>query len=194
MSQTLLFAIVTIVSAAASAAVVPLAVRLGWRWRAIDHPDERKHHGDPVPRTGGLAVTSGILAGLITAFALGLFPIGGGDPWKSILIVAATALIFAVGLLDDIRGCSASFKLAVQVVAAVMVVATGLSITRVFLPFGEPIQFGFAGSVVAALWLIGITNAVNSWTAWTASQAAWRPSSPSVSGGSPPSRAHLRSS
>ena len=161
MSQTLLFAIVTIVSAAASAAVVPLAVRLGWRWRAIDHPDQRKHHDDPMPRTGGLAVASGILAGLITAFALGLFPTGGGDPWKGILIVAATALIFAVGLLDDLRGCSAGFKLAVQIVAAVMVVATGLSITRVFLPFGEPIQFGFAGSIVAVLWLIGITNAVN---------------------------------
>ena len=161
MSQTFLLTIVTIVSATASAAVVPLAVRLGWRWWAIDHPDQRKHHDAPVPRTGGLAVASGILTGLIVAFALGLFPVGDVDPWKSALIVTATALIFAVGLVDDFRGCSAGFKLAVQVVAAVMVVASGYSISHVFLPFGEPIQFGFAGSILAVLWLVGITNAIN---------------------------------
>ena len=161
MSQTFLLAIVAIVSATVSATVVPLAVRLGWRWRAIDHPDQRKHHDAPVPRTGGLAVASGILAGLIAAIALGLLPVGDGGPWKSVLIVTATALIFAVGLVDDCRGCSAGFKLAVQVVAAVMVVTSGHSITHVYLPFGEPIQFGFAGSVVAVLWLVGITNAIN---------------------------------
>ena len=157
MSQTFLLTIVTIVSATASAVAVPLAVRLGWRWRAIDHPDQRKHHDAPVPRTGGLAVASGILAGLIVALALGLLPVGDID----LLIVTATALIFAVGLVDDFRGCSAGFKLAVQVVAAVMVVTSGYSISHVFLPFGEPIQFGFAGSIVAVLWLIGITNAIN---------------------------------
>ena len=161
MSQTLLLTIVTIVSAIASTVVVPLAVRLGWRWRAIDHPDQRKHHDAPVPRTGGLAVASGILAGLIVALALGLSPVGDGDPWKSALVVTAVALIFAVGLVDDIRGCSAGFKLAVQVVAAVMVVASGHSITYVHLPFGESIHFGFAGSIVTVLWLIGITNAIN---------------------------------
>lgn len=161
MSQTFLLVVVTIVSAIVSATVVPLAVRLGWRWRAIDYPDQRKHHDDPVPRTGGLAVASGILAGLIVALALGLLPVGDGDPWKSVSIVTAVALIFAVGLVDDFRGCSASFKLAVQIVAAGMVVAAGHSITHVFLPFGEPIQFGFAGSIVAVLWLIGITNAIN---------------------------------
>lgn len=161
MSQTFFLVIVTLVSAIVSATAVPLAVRLGWRWRAIDYPDQRKHHDNPVPRTGGLAVASGILAGLIAAFALGLFPVGDGGPWKSIPILTATALIFAVGLVDDCRGCSAGFKLAVQVVAAGMVVATGHTITHVFLPFGEPIQFGFAGSIVAGLWLIGITNAIN---------------------------------
>ena len=43
-----------------------------------------------------------------------------------------------------------------------MVVAAGHFITHVLLPFGEPIQFGFAGLIVAVLaWLIGITNAIN---------------------------------
>ena len=161
MSQTFLLVIVTLVSATVSAATVPLAYRLGWRWRAIDYPDQRKRHDIPVPRTGGLAVASGILAGLIAAFALGVFPVGDGGPWKSISIITATALIFAVGFVDDYRGCSAGIKLAVQVVAAVIVVAAGYSIDYVFLPFGEPIQFGFMGSIAAILWLIGITNAIN---------------------------------
>ena len=161
MSQILLFGIVMITAGAASAAVVPLVVRLGWRWRALDHPSRRKHHNGSIPRTGGLAIATGILAGLLMAFVLGLFPSEAGSLWKGAVFIVATALVFTVGFLDDLRGCSVSVKLAIQIVAAVMVVSTGEAVDRVFLPIGGPLDFGLAGSVLAVVWLVGITNAIN---------------------------------
>lgn len=163
MPRILLFSIVMIAAGAVAAAVVPLAVRLGWRWRAIDHPDQRKHHDGPVPRTGGLAIAAGIVAGLLTASALGLVaPTEAIGPWTGAMITAATALIFGVGLLDDVRGCGVGAKLAAQLVAAVMVVAGGVSVTFVLPPIGGPIDFGaVTGSIVAVVWLMGITNAIN---------------------------------
>lgn len=165
MSRILLFGSVLIAAGAVSAAAVPLAARLGWRWQGIDHPGPRKHHDGPVPRTGGIAVAAGILAGLLVASGLGLFSTfstADGDPWNGAVVFAATALIFAVGLLDDLRGCSVGGKLVVQIAAAGMVVATGPSVAFVSLPFGGLIEFGpVMGSVVAVVWLVGITNAIN---------------------------------
>ena len=158
----LLFGSVMIAAGVVSAAVVPLAARLGWRWQGVDYPDHRKHHDGPVPRTGGLAIAAGILAGLLMASGLGLFSAVESNPWNGVMVFAATALVFAVGLLDDLHGCSVGQKLIVQIVAAVMVVATGPSVAFVVPPFGDPIDFGrVMGSVVAVIWLVGITNAIN---------------------------------
>ena len=163
MSQILLFGITMITAGVASAAIVPLAKRLGWRLQALDHPNYRKHHNGSIPRTGGLAIATGILAGLLMAFVLGLFSSGDGSLWKGAVFIVAGALIFAVGFLDDFRSCSVGVKLAVQVVAAVMVVATGHTVDRVFLPVGESLALDseFLAAVVAVVWLVGITNAIN---------------------------------
>lgn len=163
MSQILLlFGSVTIAAGVVSAAFVPLAARLGWRWQGVDHPDQRKRHDGPVPCTGGLAIVAGILAGLLMASGLGLFSTTDGGLWNGTVVVAATALIFAVGLLEDLRGCSVGVRLIVQIIAAVMVVATGPSVTFVVPPFGEPFDLGrVMGPVLAVVWLVGITNAIN---------------------------------
>lgn len=155
MSQVLAFGVVMAAAAAVSATVAPVAARLGWRWRAIDHPDCRKRHDGPVPRTGGLAVASGLLAGLLAGAVLGLFPVADHGP-RTAVLGAATALIFTVGLVDDLRGCSVGVKLAAQIVAALLAVGAGASAASFALP-----PFGFAGHAAAVLWLVGVTNAVN---------------------------------
>ena len=161
MSQLLTSGGVMLAAAAASAAAIPLALRFGWSWRAIDRPNHRKRHETPVPRTGGVAVACGLLGGfLVMAVIEPYFP-GHGGLWSPVAFTAATALVFVVGLADDIRGCSVGVKLAVQFAAALLVVSTGTAVPVVHLPTGGAIDFGLAGYVIAVIWLIGVTNAVN---------------------------------
>jgi UDP-GlcNAc:undecaprenyl-phosphate GlcNAc-1-phosphate transferase len=147
--------------------VAPVAVRIGRRWKLLDIPDERRHHVGAVPRTGGVAVVGGFAAGCLAAFALGAFPTMSGEAGGALPFVAATGIVFAVGLLDDVRGCSAGAKLLAQSVAAALIVAAGHGVEVVSTPFGAiemwdgPLPAGWGASVVAVGWLVGITNALN---------------------------------
>ena len=74
--------------------------------------------------------------------------------------MAATLVIFGVGLVDDIRGCTVRVKLAAQVVAGLLVVAGG-NIDLASKLVG-PVDFGVAvSSVIAIVWLVGMANAMN---------------------------------
>ena len=155
-------ALTAAVSAAAACAVcaaaAPLAARAGRRWRVLDEPDHRKRHPAAVPRVGGAAVMLGFAAGCLAAFRMGAFD-AAGRPGGT--FVVATAVVFAVGLLEDVRGCPVSLRLLAQSAAAGLVVAAGYPIAAISTPFGT-VDFGVpAGSVLAFVWLVGITNAIN---------------------------------
>ena len=149
-----------------SLAFVPLAVRLGRHRRWLDLPDGRRHHGGAVPRTGGIAVAAGLAAGCLVALALGEFRPYSADLDGALPFIAGTAIVFAIGLLDDVRGSSVVSKLLAQSVAASLIVAAGHSIEFVRTPFGVfevwegPIP-GAAAAILAVVWLVGITNAMN---------------------------------
>ena len=150
-----------IVAFAACALLVPLAIRAGVRWKLLDEPDKRKHHEGAVPRTGGIALAGGLAAGVGAAFALGALPPASGSPGAALPFVAATAIVFAVGLLDDARGCSVGLKLTAQTSAAIIIVGAGHAVDVVTTPVG-PLALGTTiGSIVTVVWLVGITNAIN---------------------------------
>lgn len=74
---------------------------------ALDHPNPRSLHESPVPRTGGLGLLAGALCGwLLAGIALPL------SLW------AAIGMVFAISLLDDIRGVPVLPRLAVHLIAA----------------------------------------------------------------------------
>lgn len=151
---------------AVSFAFVPLAVRVGRHWQWLDLPDGRRHHGGAVPRTGGIAVAAGLAAGSVVALFFGEFHPYSADLDGGFPFIAATAIVFAIGLLDDVRGCSVAGKLLAQTLAATLIVAAGHSIEIVRTPFGVievwegPVP-GVAASILAVVWLVGITNAMN---------------------------------
>ncbi len=130
-----------------AAAVCPL---LGWGARRVglmDHPDlERKTHSRSVPLVGGLAVWLAVSVFLgIEARSLP----GIGWWWLGVTLMAGA------GLWDDFCELRAAPKLALQIVAAV-VLAWG---TLRWVPAMPSLSWiGFLGLV---LWLAGFTNAVN---------------------------------
>ena len=73
---------------------------------ALDRPNERSLHRQPVPRTGGIAVA----AGSAVALAFGAEPL-----W---LPVALAALLAAVSLADDLHRLPTRVRLAVHLAAA----------------------------------------------------------------------------
>src|SRR5262245_33373814 len=94
----------------------------------VDAPGGRKVHSVSVPRLGGVAV--------ITAAALTLFvvePLVGGPTMTRELntIAAGAAMVFAVGVVDDIRPLPPWPKLVVQIAAALAVMQAGLSVERI---------------------------------------------------------------
>ena len=143
-----------------TAALAPLVTSIGRRWKALDPPGGRKRHDLAVPRTGGLAVLGGLLAGVSVALVPGVGGLSVAGLEVALPFMAAILLIFGVGLLDDIRGCSVRVKLTAQVIAGLLVVGGG-NVDLVSKLFG-PVDLGVAvSSVITILWLAGMANAMN---------------------------------
>ena len=75
----------------------------------------------PTPSLGGIGIFAGFTIGLWAAAAVGAF-----HPGKEFVgVFAAVTLVFAAGLADDLYGMPPLAKLAAQVAAAAIVIATG---------------------------------------------------------------------
>ena len=126
----------------------PLFYAFAHRIGALDIPGGRKGHEVPTALLGGAAIFS---AFAITVFRNSLF-----DRQLTGVLLAGS-LIFLVGLIDDLRALSPKIRLAVQLVGVAIVIHSGVVIT--FLPAGP---VGLLGEwLITAIWIIGITNAIN---------------------------------
>lgn len=115
----------------------------------LDVPDWRKLHGEPTPLLGGVAVYLAFVASLLANSIL--------TPAVWGLLIAGTGVI-VISLMDDIRPLPASLKLAVLILAAVIVIASGTSLTL----FPTQVLWGQAlNLVLTILWIVGITSAMD---------------------------------
>ncbi len=160
-----------------SVALTALIRRLALRWNALDHPGERKMQSAPVPLLGGVAifvafnliiVSNLILLEPVRRFGfdwleLHVFSFLGADVyWKLAGLVAGGCVIFVLGLIDDLKVLTPEIKLLGQVLAAFIVVASGIRL-NLFLP--ELFDGGWVVTVLTSaltmLWLVTIVNAFN---------------------------------
>lgn len=81
----------------------------------IDHPGERRSHGTPTPRGGGIAI---VVALLVAACVLGWRHPGDIVPLAG--FAAGLLLVAGVGLLDDHRPLSPWLRLAVHAIASAL--------------------------------------------------------------------------
>lgn len=130
--------------------LTPLASRIANRFEIIDKPDSRKIHLEKTPLLGGVAV---FIAFLISIMVNGIYSL----ELRAILI--GSAMLFVIGLADDIREVPAWVRLLVQIGSTVVVISCGI-VLRVI-----PENMGFfsiAGNIfLTVLWITGITNAMN---------------------------------
>ncbi|MBR4194834.1 MAG: undecaprenyl/decaprenyl-phosphate alpha-N-acetylglucosaminyl 1-phosphate transferase [Oscillospiraceae bacterium] len=137
----------------------PLVKLLAKKVGAMDVPkDNRRMHDHPIPRMGGLAIFIGFLLSAL------IFTREIDQGLKSILLGAIVIVI--LGVFDDRRALGAKLKLAVQLVAAAVVVFYGdLRIDRITNPFGGSLysywDLGVFAYPITIIWIVAITNAVN---------------------------------
>jgi UDP-GlcNAc:undecaprenyl-phosphate GlcNAc-1-phosphate transferase len=124
----------------------------------IDKPDShRKRHERPISRLGGGALFLTLALGFLAlAIRLPEFL----DDWAAVM--AANAIIFSIGFLDDLKPLGAKIKLLGQVGAALILYSFGVSIDILSNPLGEgSIVLGWWSLPVTVLWLIAIPNIIN---------------------------------
>lgn len=146
------YIIAPLVAMAIVTGLVPYVMKLAYKIGAVDYPCERKVHCKPMPRIGGLAIYFGYIATLLCFVELKSQVIG---------LMLGSTIIVAVGLIDDKLNISPRKKLLGQIVAATVIVMSGIKMEFISNPFGDPIGLGYFTIPLTIFWIVGVTNAVN---------------------------------
>lgn len=134
------------------AAVRAIATRRQW----LDYPNSRSSHTIATPRAGGLAIV--VVSEAASVILLSRHRLLTHD-WTIVLVTAI--IVAAVSWIDDLRPLSNKFRFSVHVGVAVVVLATFGTIGGAELPSIGTISLRAAGTVLALLWIVGLTNAYN---------------------------------
>jgi UDP-GlcNAc:undecaprenyl-phosphate/decaprenyl-phosphate GlcNAc-1-phosphate transferase len=154
-----------IFAGAAVWALVPATESLAVRIGAMDVPNERSLHEVPTPKLGGLAV----LVAVLIAGSIFL-------PWdqETRSILAGAIVITAVGVVDDLIDLPAGIKLFGQTAAAIIPVASGVTVASFTLPFVGRVDPGSVqlfdppgigaidlGQVLTVFGIVAVANVIN---------------------------------
>ncbi|MDR2162723.1 MAG: undecaprenyl/decaprenyl-phosphate alpha-N-acetylglucosaminyl 1-phosphate transferase [Clostridiales Family XIII bacterium] len=153
-------------------AATPLSMRAAVRIGAIDIPkDKRRMHDRPVPCFGGMALFIGVTVTLLL-IKNGFFQrtflfdnYSGVSADKIDGLIAGGAVIFAVGVIDDVRGMRPLVKLATQIVGAGVAFAFGVRMDTVKL-LGLDLAGGsrehlIISFIITVIWIVAIVNMIN---------------------------------
>jgi UDP-GlcNAc:undecaprenyl-phosphate GlcNAc-1-phosphate transferase len=161
------YAIVFVASLVATLGLTPIVRRLAVRRGVVVPPSERRVHERPTPNVGGIAMLIGLLVGLGVAWASGRFTDVFQSSSAPLGVVAASILIFSVGLVDELRkvhgeGVSAPAKLAGMVLAGSVLSLAGVSTIFFRVPFlGVFSLTPDLSAFITVVWVVGMANAIN---------------------------------
>lgn len=157
---------------------------LGSHYQIAPRPRRRDVHKKPMPRFGGVAIFFAFFLVSFVFFNL-VQPTLTFDPGvifgidKHLVgIWLAAALITFAMLADDLRSLLAWQKLSLQILAVVVVIASGIGIDKLSNPFGNAIDlnsvyipiltykgivyhFSLWSDLLTFLWLVGMMNVIN---------------------------------
>lgn len=121
-----------VVSVTIAMLVLPNILLISHKKKLFDMPDKRKVHHAPVPRLGGLSffpvmlITMGSLVLIYHLMGLSSGSLHGEVPYEFLALLVGSMMLFLVGLADDLIGVGYKKKFLVQIVAASLLVASGV--------------------------------------------------------------------
>jgi len=164
-----------IIALAVTTVLTFFTIPLAKKWKLLDDPQLHKHpaiiHTKPVPRGGGIPLYLGVLIASIFFISFG----------QTILaIFFAGFLVLSVGLLDDklnsqSKDVSPYTRTLVQILAAIIVVASGVTIPFITNPLGQGVlhldsiklTLSFLhitfhlSDIISVIWLVWVMNMLN---------------------------------
>lgn len=156
---------VVVASAVLSALTMPFILRFAHRNKLYDVAGGRKNHTGMIPRLGGVGMFVAFVAVVSAISIVQPGPVSidlvmrASKLWP---FAAGMVIMHIIGLLDDLKPQPAKLKLAVQIVAALIVVLSGYR----FRGFGfrEDLlsgQLPWLSLIISAGWIVGVANAIN---------------------------------
>lgn len=159
--QTLIF--ITAAAFLISLLVTPLIRRGALRIGLCDRPDgQRKLHAESTAVGGGLAILIGFFGAI---FLLLAYPNAWGhelsaSPLFLIGFMVSATILCGVGLIDDRIMLRGRQKLAGQIVATMVLMASGVVIENVTI-LDWRLELGIFAYPITLLWILGAINALN---------------------------------
>ena len=141
-----------VIATAVSFFMTPLVRKLALRLNFVDHPNHRKVHLEATPVMGGLAIFFAfVIAALIALITTQLRD-------KVVGVLLGGSILIIIGMVDDNlknsrSGLFPSFKLAGQILAALIAIKFGLRVSF--------LSSAYLAIPFTVFWIVGITNAIN---------------------------------
>ena len=141
--------------------VTPVVRGAALRWGRISVASPDRWHARPTPNLGGVAIFVGFAVAVVLEMLLVPADLSIRDVSARAVVplthrdglLLAAVMIFALGLIDDLVGLRPSAKLVGQLVAASVLLMSGIGVWLT--------GFYIVDVMVSLFWFIGITNALN---------------------------------
>lgn len=158
------YAVVLAVAALTTFALTPLVKKLAWRVGAVAQPGSRSVHPKPTPLLGGAAMFVGFLAAMAVASQIPQFKEMFHGSTEPLGVMLAAGVMFAVGVLDDIREVSPPAKVAGQVLSGSVLSLLGVTMLFFRVPFASNNTIVLSNDLAPLVTVLGVVlmaNAIN---------------------------------
>lgn len=154
---------VFITSLGLAALLTPIASRLGRRLGIVDRPGGRRAHRGEIPRLGGVPLFLAFLAAVAVGQALGIPTADAKEPVRLLGLLAGSALLFVVGLIDDRWELGPVPQFAAHFAAAIIAILTHIQLERFNNPLtdNEVVLPMIAYVPLTVFWVTGMITTVN---------------------------------
>lgn len=164
MTEYILLLVALLFSATCGFVFIPLILNFCKQKGLYDQPETRKLHKKPIPRLGGISFLPSMFFSLLCTLAF--FNYSSDDQQLSISLWSAyfgvsLLIIYGTGFIDDLVGLDAKTKFTTQIIAAILMPASGLFVNNLYGFLGvHEIPF-YIGAPLTVFIIVFITNAIN---------------------------------
>jgi len=122
----------------------PLARRIAFKIKLVDHPNHNKSHAHPTPLLGGLSIFVAFFAAILFTTDINNYVFG---------ILLGGTILLVLGVIDDGLGMMPQMKLSGQILVALIAYKTGIRVAT--------FEDYYLSMFFTCFWIVGITNAFN---------------------------------